>query len=495
LLIRADASQTIGTGHVMRCLALAQVWQKGGGAVVFLAAQIPESLCQRLVIEGIEITNLKVIPGSAEDSTATIALAQRHQVEAVVVDGYQFDAGYQQRLKQAGLRLLWLDDYGHARRYVADLVLNQNLGSSAALYADRTPGTQLLLGARYVLLRQPFLKWQTWERKIEPTAKKILVTLGGSDSENVTLRILQALPRMSGIDVTVLAGASNPNLQSLQVHCAQAGPCLIVDAANVPELMAEADLAIAAGGTTVWELAFMGLPALLVTLADNQAASVEHIRAAGAARSFGRAEQLKAEEISRAVGDFIGDPAARREMSERGRKLIDGEGAFRVWLYLKESSLQIHRATSEDSRLVWEWANGPEVRAVSFSSNPIPWENHVRWFQKRLADPQCCLWIARDRAGQPVGQARLEITDRSAVIAMSLDRERRGRNLGALLIWLACRKLFRETPVDTVHALIKPDNAASVRAFLKAGFEKTGEKTVKGQPALAFTLTKSRVEA
>ena len=248
----------------------------------------------------------------------------------MVVDGYQFDAGYQQRLKQAGLRLLWLDDDGLTRRYVADFVLNQNLGASATLYADRAPDTQLLLGPRYVLLRRPFLNWRTWERKIGPAAKKILVTLGGSDAANVTLRILEALPRALALEVTVLAGASNPNLESLQTYCSCTGDRLIVDARNMPELMAWADLAVSAAGSTTWELAFMGLPALLLVLAENQVAAAERLAQAGIFANLGWHYAGSTDLFAERLVELAGEPTRREQMSRKGRALVDGRGAERV---------------------------------------------------------------------------------------------------------------------------------------------------------------------
>jgi UDP-2,4-diacetamido-2,4,6-trideoxy-beta-L-altropyranose hydrolase len=479
----------------MRCLALAQEWEKmKGGFVAFFSKGIPEPLFERITSEVPKlkgIVPLTVSPGSTEDSDAVIKAA-REEKATVVVDGYQFDAAYQRRLKDAGLRVLWIDDYGHAKPYAADLVLNQNLGAYPVLYADRAANTRLLLGARYVLLRQEFLKWQSWERAIEPAAKKVLVTLGGSDPFNITLRVLEALPPSSDLEVTVLAGASNPNLESLRTHCAANERRFVVDAPNMPELMAEADMAVTGGGTTVWESAFMGLPALLVVLADNQVAGVDQAHAAGFARSLGRAEQLTPEKISEAVGSLLADHAARVEMSSRGRKLIDGHGAFRVCLNLKENSLRLAPPTEKDSRLLWEWANDPYVRAVSFSTAAISWQDHARWFEKRMSDSNCRLWVARNGAGEPVGQARFDITGKSAVMSVSLGKMHRGKNLGAPLIWITCRKLFAETRVTTVEALIKAGNDASLRAFQKVGFEKTGTKEVNGHAALVFTLTKDR---
>lgn len=497
LLIRADASTVSGIGHVMRSLALAQGWQRAGGQAVFAQAESTPALEQRLRREGMELVRVDSVPGSDGDAVQTVEQACMHQGSWIVADGYCFGAAWQKQIKEAGFRLVVVDDYGHAGHYYADFVLNQNLGASSALYPSREAHTRLLLGTRYVLLRHEFLKWRDWRRNLNECARRILVTLGGSDPYNLTLKVLQALTRLKECETTVVVGGSNPHWDVLQSNTQQwaSSAHLLRGTSNMPELMAEADLSIAAGGTTAWELAFMGLPALLLPLAANQVSNVEQLSASGVARALGGFDTLSPAQIGAAIEDLLKDPETRAEMSRRGRALIDGNGGSRVWLYLKESILLLRRVTDEDCRLLWQWANDPVVRAVSFSAELIPWENHVRWFAARQQDPHCHFWIACDRDGDPVGQVRFQAQSSPAVISVSLDCNQRGRKLGLLLIWLACRKLFRETAIDTVHAYIKPDNNTSVHAFSIAGFKEAGTKEVNGHSALVFQLSKAHAEA
>src|SRR5438445_6676530 len=136
LLIRADASAAIGTGHAMRCLALAQAWQDSGRNVVFAMAESAEAVRQRLLSESCEVVAVTAEPGSPEDSRQITALASERQAAWVVVDGYQFGAEYQRALKMAGFRVLLLDDSGHATHYFADLVLNQDVCECTPLYTS-----------------------------------------------------------------------------------------------------------------------------------------------------------------------------------------------------------------------------------------------------------------------------------------------------------------------------------------------------------------------
>jgi UDP-2,4-diacetamido-2,4,6-trideoxy-beta-L-altropyranose hydrolase len=154
LLIRCDANLTIGTGHVMRCLALAQAWKNAGGHAAFAMAETTPAVEERIHAETMEVLPLTESAGSTDDALRTAGLARQNAASWVVVDGYVFGLEYQARLKRAGLQVLFLDDIGHAAYYSADLVLNQNAHASQALYPNREASTRLLLGPRFVLLRR-----------------------------------------------------------------------------------------------------------------------------------------------------------------------------------------------------------------------------------------------------------------------------------------------------------------------------------------------------
>jgi UDP-2,4-diacetamido-2,4,6-trideoxy-beta-L-altropyranose hydrolase len=241
LIIRADASIAIATGHVMRCLALAEAWQDAGGNVVFAMAESTPAIEARLRLEEMEIVQLNASPNSIEDARTVSALANDRQATWVVVDGYRFDSEYQRNLKHAGLKLLFIDDLGQCKHYSADIVLDQNVHACEKMYANRKPCTQLLLGPRYVMLRREFQVRRDWRRKIPQLGRKLLITMGGSDPDNLTLRLIETFPRISvpDIEITVVAGGSNPQLAELQRRVAELDlPIhLVGNASNMPDLM------------------------------------------------------------------------------------------------------------------------------------------------------------------------------------------------------------------------------------------------------------------
>ena len=495
LLMRADASLQIGTGHVMRCLALAQAWHRRGGHIIFATAMPAPALEARLHAEHIEVVHLAAQPGSDEDAVQTATLAQQRQSVWVVVDGYHFTTNYQRIIKDAGQQLFVIDDYGHTQHYYADIVLNQNLHAHAALYTSRAPDSRLLLGARYLLLRREFLQEKDRSREMPTAARRVLVTLGGSDPENVTATAIQALQhvRIDGLAATVVVGGSNPHLAQLReaIEKSRVPIHLEHNVANLATLMRWADIAISAAGSTAWELAFMGLPSLLIVEAENQRAIAEQLERVGAAHSLGWHGSLTACDIAWRLSAVAASGELLCLMTQRGLAVVDGNGADRVVMAMRGDPFRLRDVHDDDCRRLWEWATDPDVRAVSFSSTPIPWEHHRQWFYAKLRDPRCLFHIATDSADVPVGQVRYDREGDQAVISVSLDRQQRNRGYGSLLLRLSAQRVFATTALTLIHAYIKPENLASIRAFEKAGYTHAGTTNMTGQPAVHLTVEKS----
>jgi UDP-2,4-diacetamido-2,4,6-trideoxy-beta-L-altropyranose hydrolase len=331
LLFRVDAGTQIGTGHVMRCLALAQAWQAEGGRAVFLSDCESEVLCRRIETAGIGFIPLNAPHPDPADLQETLASLEELGAAWLVLDGYHFAPTYQQAVREAGYRLLVIDDTAHWPEYHADILLNQNIYASALAYVC-DPNTTLLLGTRYVLLRPEFLVWRGWQREISGVARRALVTLGGSDPDNVTLKAVRALQQIDGLETVVIVGGSNPHHAQLQaaVSDARCNMRMVHNPTNVPELMAWADVAVSASGSTCWELAFMGLPGVLIVLALNQQGVAIELERQGVAVNLHEQEAVDAPAIASAVRELLPDRGRRQEMCARGRQLVDGYGALRV---------------------------------------------------------------------------------------------------------------------------------------------------------------------
>jgi UDP-2,4-diacetamido-2,4,6-trideoxy-beta-L-altropyranose hydrolase len=312
LLIRADASVAIGTGHVMRCLAISQAWKEAGGAVTFVMSESAAAMEERLRSQGFALAQLDAKSGSGLDAERLVALARSHDPAWVVVDGYDFGADYQRALKRAQLKILFIDDNGGLETYAADFVLNHNLHARESLYNNREIDTQLLLGTKYALLRREFVSASA-RSDPSPVACKLLVTMGGSDPTNVTLRVMEAIEQVEieNLEVMVVTGGSNPHFASVAECVAQSNQhCRVLsNVANMQPVISWADLAISAAGGACWEFCALGLPSILLAVADNQ---------------------LPNAEMTRLITRVANSLSEREALSHTARSLVDGKGAARV---------------------------------------------------------------------------------------------------------------------------------------------------------------------
>ncbi len=330
LYIRVDAGAGLGTGHFMRCLALAQYWHDEGGQATFLGAY-PAALSHRLQVERISAHAITAAHPDERDVEETVAMIPPGV--PVVLDGYHFDAAYHYRLGENGRRLLIVDDTGHLDAYGGDMLLNQNVNAGAVEY--RTAPATRLLGTRYALLGRPFRDWADERATAQPKhARNLLVTMGGADPNNDTLNALRALAdtNVAGFSVRVVAGAANSHVDDLRSFC-DTGTLnceLVVDTTEMPSLMAWADLAIAASGSTCWELAYMRVPTVYVAIAANQAAVGEGMASQGAGVYIGLRAQFDWGHVAETALALATDRDRRFELAEAAGMLVDGQGVVRV---------------------------------------------------------------------------------------------------------------------------------------------------------------------
>jgi UDP-2,4-diacetamido-2,4,6-trideoxy-beta-L-altropyranose hydrolase len=495
-----DDSLQIGTGHVMRCLALGQIFLKIGDRPVFVMCMVTPTMRGRLESAGFGIKILDCIPGGVDDVKQTVEASKEVSSSWIVLDGYHFDAEYQREIKELGKKLLLIDDNGCASHYYADIVLNQNIHASEKLYSKREQYTSLLLGTRYVLLREEFLVWKRWKRKIPEIAQNILVTLGGSDPENVTRKVFDAILQLEFNRLNVIIVANNQYSDQLKglIEESKVNIELRSNVEKMSDLMAWADIAVSAGGTSTWELAFMGLPMIALAIADNQCQIVEELGKVQVAVNIGWHEDVTSSIIADHISELICDQKRRSEISQRAQVLVDGKGAYRVLKAMASESssqpiesIRLRRVQDGDENFLWNLANDPDVRSASFSTKMIPWEDHIRWFRKQLNDPSCIYFVATYE-NESVGQVRFEMKDEEATISISVKKGYRKRDFGSDIIRISTQKIFDSTKTKKVHAYVKIDNTASFLAFKKANYKILGQCNIKNYNT--FHLVKERDE-
>ncbi|MBP2232112.1 UDP-2,4-diacetamido-2,4,6-trideoxy-beta-L-altropyranose hydrolase [Azospirillum agricola] len=335
ILVRADASPAIGTGHVMRCLAVAEALREDGHEVVFAAAESTPAIDRRLAAEGFRQIAIAGPVGEAADLAATRAALRREHASAVMLDGYRFGDAYRAGLRAAGARVLAWDDLGDGSALHADLVVNAAPQAHRLPYDRMAPGALLLLGPAYAPLRREIRQAARAGRRPIAGRPVLLLTFGGSDPLGLTGPLLEALAvrRPSGCRLVAVVGGSNPRAAEVSALGARLGPgvSVAVDCPRMGTLMAEAGLAVSAGGGTMGELAALAVPTLLVVTADNQAPASAEAATLGWCDAVDARRGDAVPAIVEAALALWADPARRGAMAEAAAALpLDGEGACRI---------------------------------------------------------------------------------------------------------------------------------------------------------------------
>lgn len=351
LLFRADASTQIGSGHVVRCLTLAEALRSRGVNSAFVCREHKGHLASLIRGRGFDVHLLPVhaegisewLGASVEQDAAEVSrLARRLQADALVVDHYAIDQQWE-RVCRAAVRSLWAIDDMANRPHACDYLLDQNLGRSEQDYHDLAPDAVLLLGPHFALLRPEFLqaRQQMIDRRSTSEVLSILVSMGGMDSANSTADVLKVLERIAAqhsISVSVVMGGNSPHLKTVQSGIASLSmPTeLWVDSTQMAELMASHDIAIGAAGGTSWERCCMGLPTVLQIQADNQRFVGESLQRSGAALLHEDPSDLAA--LESLVCYLIDNEEVRMSMSQQCATLVDGRGAERVAKIMLEAN-------------------------------------------------------------------------------------------------------------------------------------------------------------
>lgn len=363
-LFRVDASAEIGTGHVVRCMTLAGVLRNHGVECHFACQDIPGHMIEAIRAKGYTV---HVLSGEGGHGTsAYIEWLRRDQLQDaeqtsrivadvgpdwIVVDSYALDATWHRVVRGSNNRLMVIDDLAN-RACQADMLLDQNLGHDQATYADLVPDDcHVLAGPEYALLRPEFAEARvdSLARRKAPRLEQVLISMGGADAVNATGEILAILKTSTASAmkrITVVMGAQAVWLDNVKALAASM-PIeteVVIGVNNMAERMSCADLAIGAGGGTSWERCCLGLPSILVTVADNQREVAANLDKAGAAIHVGdvNGDQWKSS-LVQAMNDLSKNPDNLKQMSANAAAVTDGMGAERVVCALLDTTVGSER--------------------------------------------------------------------------------------------------------------------------------------------------------
>lgn len=336
VVIRADASTSIGTGHVMRCLTLAEELRQRGSEVIFLSQNLPGNLVDAVNRRNFKAYLLPYTENYIEDGINTInILKNMGSINYLIVDHYQLDISWHQIMRSYCHKILVIDDLAD-RQYDCDLLLDQNLLPHKELrYEGKLPShCQQLLGFDYLLLRSEFLHTHQIKINIPPIAKRLLITMGGSDPLNATTKVLRSLENIKvPLDVRVAIGHTCPHRESIQdiaKNLLQHQVHLQLDVTEMANWMAWADLAICAGGFTIYELSYMGVPTLVTTVSSTQTKISQEMDHLKLNQWLGMIETINIHDLNKTILKLIENLQLRKNLIQNGQAKIDGQGTQRV---------------------------------------------------------------------------------------------------------------------------------------------------------------------
>jgi UDP-2,4-diacetamido-2,4,6-trideoxy-beta-L-altropyranose hydrolase len=353
LVIRADASSEMGTGHVMRCLTLANALRERGAAVFFVCREHDGHLCDLIEEQGFTVSRLPqpkagyqpegtpthaaYLGGSwQEDAELTARAISKLDTKPdwLVVDHYALDERWERALRPSVGNIMVIDDLAdrsHDCNVLLDDAYHENL---ECRYDGLIPDQcDKLLGSSYTLLRKEFADARRMDRRRDGVIRRVLVSLGGSDPANFTLEVIQAIRALNrpSLEIDIVVGTSHPSFADIERVCqAEANFHLHSQSTNMAQLMAAADLAISAGGFTSYELAYMGVPCLLLPISKAQDRLADGIVQHGAAMNLGLAETFPYKQLIEGFHELDRSPIRCLEMSRNGQQLVDGLGVQRV---------------------------------------------------------------------------------------------------------------------------------------------------------------------
>jgi UDP-2,4-diacetamido-2,4,6-trideoxy-beta-L-altropyranose hydrolase len=333
---RVDASLQAGTGHVMRCLTLADELHRRGADASFLCREEPGNLIALITSRGYpaEILAAASPLGQQSDAQACAGPLMQRRPDWIVVDHYGLGKQWEAAVRPHARAILVIDDLAD-RDHECDLLLDQNLYDGVEhRYGSRVPSQcRQLIGPSFALLRPEFARLRSHVSRQARAVSRLLVNFGGADSSNETARILailqELLPLAIGIDVVL--GATNPHAGHIRsLATARPATAMHVATDRMADLMAQADAFVGAGGSTTWERFCLGLPSLVLAVADNQVPTAEYLGKLGAIDYIGTAAALTADGLRTSLSRFLIDHDRRARMAELGMQLVDGRGVERV---------------------------------------------------------------------------------------------------------------------------------------------------------------------
>ena len=486
IAIRTDASSDIGSGHVMRCITLARLLKSEGNVVIFVCRPQAGDLIDFIKSQNMNVISLGILESYSDPShsadyirwlqtsvraDANEFLSKIENIDVVITDHYAIGREWHRLVRGAlSCKIIAIDDL--VCEHDADLVLDQTLGRKCQEYKGKA---RVLAGSSYALLRPNFalMREKAYLRSAPaPQQVRVLLSMGGVDKPNATLSALKLLSKIQNLTITVLLGKRSPHYKKVVSYCSQLNNVRHLDfVEDMAELMLDHDLAVGAPGSTSWERACLGLPCIVIPLAENQfeIASKLQVNNAVIVVNLYELQSKFSDGIDRIMSKWD-------EYVQANLSLCDGLGIYRFLMEFqrlcepKKYRYDLIEARKEDIEIVYSWQSDPLTRQYALNPKVPSWEHHQEWMLEKIADVTNYFYIITDTKDQnKVAVVRLDRLGQGLyVVSIYVDSKSYGKGIAqaALII------IDKLHPHITIQAAVLSQNLASQRLFEKANYQR-----------------------
>lgn len=463
--IFTEGGPDIGLGHISRCSALYdEIIDRGISVEFYIFGEINNTK----IANGENVYNVNWLTKEFLNDNIT-------KNDSCIVDSYLASVDLYEIVASKAKKALYIDDTGRLH-YPKGIVVNPSLNANKIKYHEDT-NVRYLMGSEYVILRKPFIG--AFREGVNKDAKRVLVTMGGTDMRNLTPLIIREICSIHPeLQFDIVAGEAFDKTEKLGLE--NVNFHFNVNANEMKELMLNADFAISAAGQTIYELIATQTPFIAIKIAENQENNIIQMQNSIPGQVF---IDCHAPDFIKSVSSAMalyGDINVRNNLFKNYGKLIDRKGAERIVDQLTNHELcaeeiQLRRAKTEDMQDVFELSNEDRVRHFSIQKEKIKWDDHVNWYSQAINDKNFVFYIVTNNRGEFLGQIRYELSKNTAVISISLSSKIIGRGLSKDIAKSSLTKLAEEKKeIDTIVALVSLNNLVSKKLFQSLGFIEVG---------------------
>lgn len=441
ILFRADSSSSIGTGHIMRDLVLADQFK--GDTIIFATRNLPGNINYK-----IEEKKYKIEIIHSNTIEEILKLIDQYSITMMVIDHYDIDICYEKELKErTGIKLFVLDDT--YQRHYCDILLNHNIYGDQKRYKDLVPNNcELRCGAHYALLRDEFIQENQKPKKLSygNYQKNVLIAMGGADHSNINIKILEVLCTFSDIHAQVVTTTANAHLQELKKYVDNnANITLHINTNHIATLMHQADFAIVTPSVTLNELFYMNIPFIAIKTANNQKEMYEYLLQ----NSYRVLENFDAINLKNALENVI-----------------------------NTENITLHNFTDlslTDKKMVLEWRNNPNIRKWMFTQDPITLNDHLTYIDS-LKQKDDRLYFLVKKGTQPVGVIDFtNIDQKNKSTEFGIYANPALRQVGKLLMDTTIHYAFNKLKSDTLIAKVFKENIRAITLYIQYNFKEIPE--------------------